>query len=487
MLFTSFEYALFLPLVVLLYWVLPRQTRLPMLLVASYAFYMSWIPAFILLILPMTLFNWIYGSYLSRCTTHKKLVFGIGIAANLLILGVFKYANFAVHSVADLLHLVTKQSPDWSVNIILPLGISFFTFEFIHYLFEIYRGNKPVDSFVLFALYAAFFPTQIAGPIKRYPDFVKQMLEERKLRLTYFDEGVPLIIIGLAKKLLLADNLSQLVEMGFKHEMIGSYGAPEMWIFAWAFAFQIYFDFSGYTDIGRGSAMLFGYHIPINFNMPYIAANISDFWRRWHISLSTWLRDYLFIPLGGSRVSRWMVNRNLLATMALGGLWHGASWNFVVWGIYHGLLLIVHREFSMVADSIPALRKAIDSKAGKLLSIFITFQAVCIGWVFFRVQNIGDCFAIVKKMLLLRPFQTAIEKQQDAFLLANHNLPVIVPVTLLILAALLLTNLPVSWANERGVFRAAPPLLKSAFCAVVVILVVIFLPDGNQPFIYFQF
>jgi len=484
-LFTSFEYALFLPLVVLLYWVLPRPARLPMLLVASYGFYMSWIPAFILLILPLTVFNWVYGKYLNNASTHKKLIFAVGIVINLLVLGVFKYANFVIHSVASMLHMVTKQTPDWSVNIILPLGISFFTFEFIHYLFEIYRGNKPIDSFVLFALYAAFFPTQIAGPIKRYPDFVAQMLEVRPLRLSYFDEGLPLIIIGLAKKLLLADNLAVLVQMGFQHGTAGAYGAAEMWLFTWAFAFQIYFDFSGYTDIARGSAMLFGYHIPINFNMPYIASNISNFWHRWHISLSTWLRDYLFIPLGGSRASRWGVNRNLLATMALGGLWHGASWNFVIWGIYHGLLLIVHREFQLFSKEIAWLRNAVDSKVGHLVSIFITFQAVCIGWVFFRIQNISDCCSIVKKMLLLYPWKTGVET--NGFLVMSEKLPVVVPVTIIMVACLLLLNLPISWASEKGWFRAAPPFVKSAFCAAVIILVVIFLPDGNQPFIYFQF
>ena len=486
MLFTSFEYALFLPAIVLLYWVLPRAARLPMLLVASYGFYMSWIPAFILLILPLTVFNWVYGSFLHKATANRKFVFGLGIVINLLVLGLFKYANFAIQSVAGMVHLVTHHAPHCTLDIILPLGISFFTFEFIHYLFEIYRGNKPIDSFVLFALYAAFFPTQIAGPIKRYPDFVAQMLEERKLRLTYFDEGLPLIIVGLAKKLLLADNLATLVQMGFQHATHGSYSAPELWVFTWAFAFQIYFDFSGYTDIARGSAMLFGYHIPINFNMPYMASNISNFWHRWHISLSTWLRDYLFIPLGGSRAKHWQVNRNLLITMALGGLWHGASWNFVVWGIYHGLLLVVHREFTTWTNKMPALRKAIDSKAGNLMSMFITFQAVCIGWVFFRVTNIADCFSIVKRMMLLRPFKTAVEAQQG-YLILSEKLPVIVPVTLIMVAALLVLNLPISFANEKGWFRAAPPLLKSAFCAVAVVLIVIFLPDGNQPFIYFQF
>lgn len=483
MLFTSVQYLVFLPVVVFLFWVLPRSWRLPMLLLASYGFYMSWIPAFILLILPMSLFNWLWGKLLVNAESKRKLIFGVGVGLNLLILGVFKYADFTLQSAGGLFHLVTGQHPGWMANIILPLGISFFTFEFIHYLFEIYRGNKPIDSFVLFALFAAFFPTQIAGPIKRYPDFVAQMLEHRPLRLSYFDEGLPLIVIGLGKKLLLADNLAVFVEMGYKDPSM--YGAPELWLFAYAFAFQIYFDFSGYTDIARGSAMFFGYHIPINFNMPYIAQNMSDFWHRWHISLSTWLRDYLFIPLGGSRGSRWHTNRNLLLTMTLGGLWHGASWNFVVWGVFHGVALVIHREFQAVKNKFPALAAFIASAPGKYLSILLTFHLVCIAWVFFRVQNVGTAFAVVKKMVLLRPMYTSVEAGH--FLVLKETLPVIVPVAIIMVIGLLILNLPISALNERGTFKRMPAFLKGAFCSLVIMLIVTFLPDNSQPFIYFQF
>jgi alginate O-acetyltransferase complex protein AlgI len=483
MLFTSFQYLIFLPAVVLLYWLLPGKWRLPMLLIASWGFYMTWMPIFILLIAPMTLFNWLWGRLLFNATDKKKLIFGVGVAANLLCLGVFKYANFAVQSMDWFMKLVTHHNPDWVVNIILPLGISFFTFEFIHYLFEIYRGNKPIASFVLFALFAAFFPTQIAGPIKRYPDFQAQMETVKKIELSYFDDGVPLIIIGFAKKLLLADNLSVLVQMGLSDPSV--YGAPELWVFAYAFAFQIYFDFSGYTDIARGSAMLFGYHIPINFNLPYIAANASDFWRRWHISLSTWLRDYLFIPLGGSRGGRWMTNRNLFITMALGGLWHGASWNFVVWGVYHGLLLIVHREYAAFAAGVEWLKKFSQTKVYKVLSIVLTFQAVVIGWVFFRMQDIGAAFGMVKRMVLMSPMYTSVENHH--FIIMKQELPVIVPVVLIMVALLLLTNFPMSFCNEHGIFKKMPAPLKAVFCSVLILAMVTFLPDNSKPFIYFQF
>lgn len=489
MIFTSFQYILFLPIIVALFWVLPKKFRLPMLLIASYGFYMSCIPAFIALIVPITIFNYLWGKVLHGTVqgTNKvlspKQSLGIGIAVNLLVLAVFKYANFFVQSLAGIIGLATKHQPDWAINIILPLGISFFTFEFIHYLFEIYRGNKPIDSFTLFALFAAFFPTQIAGPIKRYPDFVAQMQADQKLKLSYFDEGIPLIIVGMAKKLLLADNLAILVDMGLKNP--SSYGAPELWLFAYAFAFQIYFDFSGYTDIGRGSAMLFGYHIPINFNMPYIAKNISEFWHRWHISLSSWLRDYLFIPLGGSRGGKWLTNRNLFLTMALGGLWHGASWNFVVWGVYHGLALIVHRQFVDYKEKMTQLKGLWESKFWNLFSIFITFQAVCVGWVFFRMENIGQAFLVVRRMVLFSPILARDEGHQ--FLILRQDLPVIVPVTLTMVAALLLLNLPVSACHEKGWLKSAPAPLKAAFCSLLLILIVTFMPDNSAPFIYFQF
>ena len=485
MLFTSLDYLLFLPVVVTLFWVLPIKFRLPMLLAASWFFYMCWNPAFILLIVGMTAGNYLLGNILHNAQSNRKLIFGIGIAANLICLGVFKYATLFVGSAASLVGLVTHQTPDWHVNIILPLAISFFTFEFIHYLFEVYRGNKPVDNFVLFSLFAAFFPTQIAGPIKRYPDFVEQMLSHREKHptLKMFDEGLPLILIGLAKKVLFADNLAVLVQMGLQEP--SSYGAPELWLFAYAFAFQIYFDFSGYTDIARGSAMLFGYKIPINFNMPYIASNMSDFWHRWHISLSTWLRDYLFIPLGGSRGGRWATNRNLFLTMALGGLWHGASWSFVVWGVYHGLALIIHREFTFLRDKVEWLKSFAQTKLFHVMSLLLTFHVVCVGWVFFRVENIGTAFSIVKKMVLFKPIYAAAEQGQ--FFVLKENMPVVVPVVMTMVLLLLIQNWPVSYLNTKQYFKKLPAPVKAVFCTVLLFAIITFTPDDSKPFIYFQF
>lgn len=483
MLFTSFQYLIFLPSIVLLYWILPQRFRLAMLLIASYYFYMSWIPIFGLLILSLTLFNWLWGKFLHQSQANKKLIFGSGVAINLLCLGYFKYANFFVDSLQPLVQMFSHAGSHVVFDIILPLGISFFVFEFIHYLFELYRGGQPIKSFVLFALFAAFFPTQIAGPIKRYRDFADQMMEEKKLKLSYFDEGVPLIVIGLAKKLLLADNFAILVDMMAKTP--NEYGSAETWIFAYAFAMQIYFDFSGYTDIARGSAHLFGYHIPLNFNLPYIASNISDFWRRWHISLSTWLRDYLFIPLGGSRGTSLQTDRNLLLTMALGGLWHGASWNFVVWGVFHGLCLIVHRHFVQWKESAAALKGVFESRLFSVFSCLLTFHVVCIGWVFFRMHDIGAAFGMVKKMVLLSPLYTRAEAGN--FILLKPELPVVVPVVLILVAILLVATPTVGYLREKGLVSRIPSPLKALYVSIVILAIVTFCPDNSTPFIYFQF
>ncbi len=467
MLFTSLQYLLFLPIVVALFWLLPVKARLPMLLFASYYFYMSFEPVFILLIVSMTVFNFFWGNILAQ--NKSKAIFWTGISVNLLCLCFFKYSNFILQSV----------NSSWHTDIILPLAISFFVFEFIHYLCEVYKGNSPVKSFVLFSLFAAFFPTQIAGPIKRYKDFEAQLQEEKKFSFQYLEDGIPLIIQGMAKKILLANNLAAFVDMGYS--MPQAFTSADLWLFAYAFAFQIYFDFSAYTDIARGSAMLFGYQIPINFNLPYIANNISNFWHRWHISLSTWLRDYLFIPLGGSRGSRFATNRNLFITMALGGLLHGASCSFVVWGIYHGLALIVHREFTFLKEKTTVLKSFLQTRWGNALSIFFTFNVVVVGWVFFRIHDIGTAFNILSRMFVLNP------SNFKKLVILEPHLPLGILVTLSMVLVLLLSNWIVAGAQEKKLLNNIPAPLKGAFCACLLILMIIFLPTGKETFIYFQF
>jgi D-alanyl-lipoteichoic acid acyltransferase DltB (MBOAT superfamily) len=335
MLFNTLQYGVFFVVVFTLHWVMPQQWRRPFLLVASYYFYASAIPKYLLLILGLTAFNYGMGRWMGATQEQcrRRTILVLTIVGNLGSLAYFKYTDFILTSVAPLLKPLPLLSPlvfndPLLQNILLPLGISFFTFEFIHYIAELYKGREPIKNPVDFALFAAFFPTQIAGPIKRFPDFMKQLAHPLTFREVDIDGAIGLILRGLLKKVLVADTLSPVVGALFAHpDRLGPLSAAFAVL---AFTTQIYCDFSGYTDIGRGSALLLGYNVPINFNSPYQSAKVGDFWNRWHISLSTWLRDYLFIPLGGSRVKpAARIYLNLMITMALGGCGtarRGTSW-----------------------------------------------------------------------------------------------------------------------------------------------------------------
>lgn len=371
--------------------------------------------------------------------------------------------------------------PTPTFTIILPLGISFFVFEFIHYVVDVYRGSKPITQFAPFALFAAFFPTQIAGPIKRFQDFIPQFTTPVKFSWQNFDQGVSLILFGLGKKVLIADNLAFFVLGGYNHPEL--FHALDLWLFTYAFAFQIYFDFSGYTDIARGSALLFGYKVPINFNLPYLASNIGDFWHRWHISLSTWLRDYVFIPIGGSRCSKLTLSRNLLITMTLGGLWHGASMHFLLWGAYHGALLVLYRQLKSIEHSFGFAVKFMASSFGSAVSILLTFHAVCIGWVLFRADTISSAMSILRKMLFLdhvngNVFSTA---------LAQINYPLIYPSIYLILPLLVIGQILAGSNKGQSFWLKSSPLIKALCCAFLAFLIMVFSPDKSPRFIYFQF
>lgn len=483
MLFNSWAYAVFLPIVVVLYWLSPPRFRVCILLLASYIFYMSWRPVFVFLILGLTLINYCAGFAISASQSRKKLWLTLAIVANLSTLAFFKYAYFIDETLKSLLAPLGMRFPQLPFDIILPLGISFFVFEFIHYIVDVYRGNAPIRSLPAFALFASFFPTQIAGPIKRFQDFIPQFLTPARFTVEKFDSGVALILLGLFKKALIADNLAFFVQGGFTHPEL--FHGLDLWMFAYAFAFQIYFDFSGYTDIARGSARLFGYDVPINFNLPYLAGNISEFWRRWHISLSTWLRDYLFIPLGGSRLPSWLVHRNLLITMVLGGLWHGAGAHFVVWGLYHGLLLIAHRQFVSFKQSFNAIARAVDSKPGRIISTAVTFHAVCIGWVFFRAESTTAALSMLAKMLLLDGATNSTNAL--SMTLQTINYPLIYPSMFLLIPALIASHIAMGWLNHTRMVAASPRLLKAAWCMAMVLMIVVFSPDKSPRFIYFQF
>ena len=410
MLFNSFSYLIFLPTVFILYWLSPAKYRKILLLVASYFFYMSWKAEYGLLMLSLTLTNYGFGWLIDKYKSANKDAIAkniliLGVTANIACLCFYKYANMLLETAFTALHISAKflhmpAAENWSspaLNILLPLGISFFTFEFIHYIVDVHRGSKPIKNILDFALFASFFPSQIAGPIKRFQDFYKQMFEAPKFKHAEFREGIFLILQGLFKKVVLGDHLGMLSNLGYAN--VGSLSISDAWICMSAFYLQVFFDFSGYTDIGRGSALILGYKVPENFNLPLLSVSPTEFWRRWHISLSTWLRDYLFIPMGGSRTTEWILCRNLFITMALGGLWHGAAWHFMVWGGIHGIALIIARKWASICKGNETLSRWRPSAIWHWSGIVYTILFVQMSDVVFRANNLGDAWTFFHRLL----------------------------------------------------------------------------------------
>ena len=464
MLFASIEYLVFLPIVLAAYWTAPRRFRNALLLVSSYVFYMSFIPVYGILIFALAVSNYLLGLWIGR--SRSRVVLTGAIALDLGVLGFFKYANFFA---AESARLIGGDQSWFTLQVVLPLGISFFTFEFVHYVVDIYRGSVPIHDFTNFHLFASFFPSQIAGPIKRFQPFNAQLVPNPPFDPVLFEEGIWLVVRGMAKKIALADQLAPMVAVAFT-----SGQAPSMmsaWLGAYAFALQIFFDFSGYTDIGRGTAQLLGYRLPQNFNIPYLALGIRDFWRRWHMSLSSWLRDYLYIPLGGNRYGRIRTAVNLFVTMALGGLWHGAAGHFVVWGVYHGGLLVSERVAVAVAPA--RLRLAASSLPGKVVVWLATLQVVTIGWVLFRAPSVVDALRYVAAMFGLH--------RGGVDLPAG---PVLFGAGVYALALVIERMWPAVFSPRAG--AVAWPL-RSATLALMVIATIVLIPQTVSRFIYFQF
>ncbi len=387
MLFNSFTYAfLFLPMTVAGFYLLmglSRQVALIGLTLASLFFYSYWDPSYLPLLLFSILFNFGMGRILQAPnlqTGHRRWALILGVGMNLVLITYFKYAHFIGDNVGALL------SQEFGIGrIVLPLGISFFTFQQIAYLVDVYKGEVGTLSFLDYSLFISFFPQLIAGPIMRTSDFIPQLQERKQLSTDDLLAGVDLLMLGAFKKVILADNIATLVDAGFQRQSVGS--AWDVWILGALFSLQVYFDFGGYTDMGRGAARLLGYQIPINFDFPYVSRSSTEFWRRWHITLSNWLRDYLYIPLGGSRQGQARTYTNLMITMALGGLWHGAGWTFVLWGLYQGAGLVIHRLFSGIKGVQPWCEERIW---GRLSCWGLTYLFGVIGWILFRAEGLAQ-------------------------------------------------------------------------------------------------
>jgi alginate O-acetyltransferase complex protein AlgI len=475
MLFCSQQFLLFFTVVFFIYWALPWQrARVWLLLAASLFFYATWNHWLALIIAVSTATDYVLarGMEASDSPRWRKLMLGISVVGNLGLLVYFKYANFFLASLQQALHAVGAQASLPVLSVILPIGISFYTFEAINYTVDVYRRRVPAEhNLANFMLFITFFPHLVAGPIVRARDFLPQTHRRKRWDWARVQLGSQLFLMGLFKKLAIADRMALFSDPVFADP--AGYGSKATALAIVAYALQIYCDFSGYTDMALGTAHMLGYKLAPNFNMPYLSANVAEFWRRWHISLSSWLRDYLFIPLGGSRGTRRQTARNLLVTMALGGLWHGASWTFVVWGVLHGLLLIVHRGFQAFCLGRPRLDRLLRTPPGTILRTVLTLACVCLGWVFFRAPTFGVAATMLWKLLRYQPAVRSLP-------LGEHSLWYTVAVVALCHA------LASRGRWNRIVGRLPAPVLGFGYAAVLTLALVL-APDNNKAFIYFQF
>jgi alginate O-acetyltransferase complex protein AlgI len=401
MLFNSIEFLIFFPIVVAAYFILSHKYRWILLLLASYYFYMCWNYKYIILILFTTLIDYYIALKMpgAKSPKQKKLYLFLSLGSNLGMLFFFKYWNFLGANLNDFLDKFNLFKGIPLFDFLLPVGISFYAFQSLSYTIDVYWGKKePEKHLGIFALYVAFFPQLVAGPIERSTALLPQFYNKVRFEYTRIRDGFVLIVWGLFKKVVIADRLAEYANIVYNHPH--DYSGMHHILATFFFSFQIYCDFSGYSDIAIGSAMILGINLMVNFRRPYFAQSIREYWQRWHISLSTWFRDYVYIPLGGNRTVKWKWYYNLFITFALSGLWHGANWTYVLWGSLNGIYIILAFITAKWRDSI-ALKLGLSekSKIRHLVNIFWTFSLVSAGWFLFRANSLDETFVIVQKVL----------------------------------------------------------------------------------------
>ncbi|MFO0948662.1 MAG: MBOAT family O-acyltransferase [Planctomycetota bacterium] len=471
--FNSSIFVLFFAVVYSAYLLLGKRfkTQNILLLVASYVFYGYWDWRFLGLLLFSTVLDFGLSHWIDRTADpgKRKSLLVFSVVANLGILGFFKYFNFFADSFATLLATVGLEATPLDLRIILPVGISFYTFQSMSYTVDVYRRElKAERSLVNFALYVAFFPQLVAGPIERAASLLETIARPRTIPIDKVNAGLYLIVWGYFKKLVVGDNLGTIANEVFNH--YHDYSGLDLVLGVVAFSFQIYCDFSGYSDIARGLAKLMGFELMVNFRLPYFATSPSDFWARWHISLSTWLRDYLYIPLGGNRHGSWRTSRNLMITMALGGLWHGAAWTFVIWGIYHGSLLILYRQLgSHFARRLGAARTTALLVQG--VKMLVMFCFTLIGWAIFRAQSVEQLVYFAR----------------HAGLAWSPDSMELLTTVAFFVAPLLLFEAWQQWSRDLFALLHLRPVAQALAYSSLVVGLSIFAAREVTEFIYFQF
>ncbi len=469
MLFNSFVFWCFFAAVIVLYRRLRHRPQNRMLLVASYVFYGSWDWRFLSLILLSTVVNYLAALGINGAKgRRRKLPCGLSIVVSLGILATFKYFGFFLEEFQSLTELLGVKLSMSSLKLVLPVGISFYTFQTMSYTIDVYRGTtKAVSDFQDFALYVCFFPQLVAGPIERSSVLMPQVVNPRKNHPDDFTQGLYLILLGLFKKIVIADNLAMIVN-GIFAKSTGDLSGMEALAGIYAFAFQIYGDFSGYSTIARGLSRWMGFDLTINFRMPYLATTPSDFWQRWHISLSSWLRDYLYIPLGGNRGGPSRLVRNLMLTMVLGGLWHGAAWKFLAWGGLHGLILCLYRPFEK-RKSQQAERLWWRTWAARLLM----FHLVCLGWLLFRADSMAQVWGMLVQ----------IATNFDPTPLGRFSFGMLAMLT----APLMLLEYVYERKGDLLWLTRTRWQVRAVVYAYMVWMMIVFQPVRHSEFIYFQF
>ncbi len=466
MIFNSWTFGVFFFMVYLLYLKLEHRQQNVLLLIASWVFYGFWDYRFLLLLWISTVVDYSVGMGLNRTTDSRarRALIMVSIAVNLGLLGFFKYYDFFINSTADLLSFFGFKTSLHTLGIIVPVGISFYTFQTLGYALSVYRGEiKACQRFLDFSLFVSFFPQLVAGPIERAKHLLVQVQTKRVLAWDNIKSGLWLILKGYFLKVFVADNLTKMVDPVFS--AADPQGAQVL-MAVYAFAFQIYGDFAGYSNIARGISRLMGFDLMVNFRAPYFAVNPRDFWQRWHISLSTWLRDYLYISLGGNRHGEKRTYANLMVTMFLGGLWHGANWTYVIWGVFHGSMLVIHRVFSKFTGNF---------KLGmpKIIRVILYFHLTCLGWFIFRSKSIGQFIHFFSQIFSSFKWDLDMTHQLAVFLF------LVIPVVCL--------DIVEEYDAGPNCFCRWQPIFRYAVYMGMFALIYVLGSRGGTPFIYFQF
>lgn len=505
MTFISLNYALFLITVLGFYWLIPSQGwRLFVIAIASLIFYATLQPQYIPLLILTILFNYCLAQAIGEPTDWRvankawnlrRFIFlWLGIIMNILLLFSFKYLPFFLNSIGILYNIPEAlEIADWADNnIVAPLAISFFCFEIIAYLIDVYRGAPAARSLLEFISYKLFFPKLISGPITRYHYFQNQLWNKNKISsqnpqgktpaikfptVETLTEGLWLIATGAVKKALIADNLGIFVELCFSN--LQRAGSGDLWLGTFAYGLQLYLDFSAYVDIARGSALLMGLNLPQNFDFPYFTASIADFWRRWHITLGDWLRNYLYFPLGGSRVGLFRTCINLLTVMLVAGIWHGAAWGFIIWGCLHGLALVIHRLTETISKKL-SLETLWQSLPGVIISWLLTQSLVFGTWIFFRLPNLKDSWWVISHWW---GYKADIQFAEKVYLEAMG----LQRIELVLLMCGLVFAMAVTYLFHRGLKLQLNWPLKTLLVPLCFLAVLILAPEGGLPYIYFDF